>query len=355
MGLIMNTTCCIAYSESEYTTMAIQLMSSPLSLQHYRHLILVRKYLLYENKMVLDEWTKMLVFISHTPRPTPGSVSINDIDWSRHNWVDMKEYEDIHINEDSSKYCSRNNSVCDSNNDDTTHTYTNTKDTNRDIMKNNIQRLRDYNPLWLPEELQSVRLTYAIPPIYLDDIQFVLQLAQSSNETERADINKEEEERSRRSSSRVHTSISRILERSVHADNNNMLNNTIYDLFLVVPSYILDSFDKIELLHAADTSYSDNNNHQLHDTHPSSTATTANISESEPVFTAKYYDILLNHTATITIYTNSTTRSNTRESWQTQCLRSCRDQQVMNKLKILNICASAGKSVERPNKPVWNT
>ena len=42
MGMVMNITCCVAYEEDEYVTMAINLMANQQLLNAYRQLILSR-------------------------------------------------------------------------------------------------------------------------------------------------------------------------------------------------------------------------------------------------------------------------------------------------------------------------
>lgn len=94
---INNKDCCIAHTIKEYIKMALYIATNLKAQTLLRNEILKNNHKLYENKDVIDEWNKMLLFISSTPRPIAHShKSINNITESHNdnfNWRFEEEKE----------------------------------------------------------------------------------------------------------------------------------------------------------------------------------------------------------------------------------------------------------------------
>jgi hypothetical protein len=92
---IHNHDCCIAYTIKEYVKMALYLATNQTAQTLLRNEILQNNYKLYENKDVIDEWNKMLLFISTNPRPIANAhKSINNDTISNNiNWRFEEEKE----------------------------------------------------------------------------------------------------------------------------------------------------------------------------------------------------------------------------------------------------------------------
>ena len=136
MGITLNDTCCVAYDRDEYVQMALFIGQNQTYRDALRQEILSKKHLLYENKGVLAEWEKLLLFVHAAPRPKPRAVRARDIDWAPFS------------------------------------------DTNRTCVASDgahcgLPQVLASNPLWREDEVMRLYVNHPYPPLILNQIELI--------------------------------------------------------------------------------------------------------------------------------------------------------------------------------------
>jgi hypothetical protein len=145
LGINMNEYCCVAFTRDGYVNMVLYIGRNVEFQEKIRSNILLNKHLLFENKHVLDEWEKMLLFVYYSPKPKPNLISLHDIDWN------------VFQNKDDNKIP---NFV---NHEKKVETY-----------DDSVVKIKKFNPLWRQSDLVRVYFTYAEPPILLRDVKLFI-------------------------------------------------------------------------------------------------------------------------------------------------------------------------------------
>ena len=134
MGITLNDRCCVAYDRAEYVQMALFIGRNHTHRDALRQDILRKKHLIYENKSVLDEWEKLLLFVHAASRPEPRAVRAKDIDWAPFSYINRTcvASEGVHCG---------------------------------------LFQVLASNPLWREDELTRLYVNHPYPPLILNQVE----------------------------------------------------------------------------------------------------------------------------------------------------------------------------------------